>query len=328
VWGISGTDVFVVGNDGATVHYDGSSWTNMSSGTTEWLADVWGSSRTDVFAVGDLGATVHYDGIAWAVMSVEGSLGSTVTDLDFHNENSDIIYAATWEAGVYISPNQGVKWLNLGTPEHSVFAISTGSLYAATKGGLLQCTGTGVIAGRVRDQPTGIGIDNATVITDFGVTCKSVNGDYMMVSPAGIFDVTSVADAHANTTIKNVVVLGGDVTVPQDLAMPTGEPDWSALGDDTSRGSGGGGGCFVSTAAVDLIWPNTLRFLMNLQSIPYCHMRSAKDTLHDLAGLKSPPECTWIPIHGQRVRQCPLCIGKLNFQGMGTEKRVCLEEVP
>ena len=305
VWGPSSTDIFAVGVNGTILHYDGNVWSPMDSGTAKWLNGVWGSSMTDVFVVGSLGTILHYDGKTWSDMSqdtkdeyisvwgssmrnafVSGSYGSilnyngsawsfmrpegsddnAVVDMEFHNQNSNVLYAASFGAGVYLSPNQTEEWLNLGTPEHLVFAISTGSVYAATEGGLLQCTGTGVIAGRVTDQATGTGIDNATVITDFGVTCRSVNGDYMMVSPSGIFDVTTIADGHANTTIANVVVLGGDVTWPPDAAMPLGVPDWSAIGGDTGRGAGGGG-CFIATAAVDIIWPNKLGLLVHSQMI-------------------------------------------------------------
>jgi hypothetical protein len=105
VWGRSSTDVYVVGTNGKVVHYDGSAWTAMESGTTQglfgvwggvdyvvavgnsvalyndgsgWtqmpgdlptpsLRDVWSASKDDIFAVGDLGAIAHYDGTAWAV---------------------------------------------------------------------------------------------------------------------------------------------------------------------------------------------------------------------------------------------------------------------
>lgn len=52
VWGASGSDVFAVGEVGTIIHYDGSVWTSMDSGTTENLKAVWGSSGSDVFAVG------------------------------------------------------------------------------------------------------------------------------------------------------------------------------------------------------------------------------------------------------------------------------------
>jgi hypothetical protein len=51
VWGSSGGDIFAVGDYGTIVHYDGTDWSPMSSGTTAWLSGVWGSSGGDVFAV-------------------------------------------------------------------------------------------------------------------------------------------------------------------------------------------------------------------------------------------------------------------------------------
>ena len=64
VWGSKGNDVFAVGTVGSILHYDGSSWSSMNSGTTRILWDIWGSLATDVFAVGDNGVILHYDGIS------------------------------------------------------------------------------------------------------------------------------------------------------------------------------------------------------------------------------------------------------------------------
>ena len=41
----------------------------MSSGTTDNLESVWGSSGDDVFAVGGGGTILHYEGSAWSDMS-------------------------------------------------------------------------------------------------------------------------------------------------------------------------------------------------------------------------------------------------------------------
>ena len=147
-----------------------------------------------------------------------------MTDLEFHRQSTKIIYASTLQTGVYISLDRAGNWLNLGTPEYNVFAISTSSLYAATQGGLLQCTGTGVIAGKVIDTHTKKPIDNARIFTDFGQKTICVNGEYMMVSPAGIFTVTTIADNHANTTVENVRLLGGDVTFT-NISMESGIAD-------------------------------------------------------------------------------------------------------
>jgi hypothetical protein len=69
VWGTSASDVFAIGRDGLIVHCDGYAWSAMGSGTTNQLNDVWGSSSSDVFAVGDTGTILHYDGGKWSPMN-------------------------------------------------------------------------------------------------------------------------------------------------------------------------------------------------------------------------------------------------------------------
>jgi hypothetical protein len=60
VWGSSNGDVFVVGKNGTILHYDGSSWSAMRSGTTNHLSGIGGSSDGEVFAVGETGTILHY----------------------------------------------------------------------------------------------------------------------------------------------------------------------------------------------------------------------------------------------------------------------------
>jgi len=47
---------------GIILHYDGSSWNAMTSGTTNNLRGIWGSSSSDIdiFVVGDWGTILHY----------------------------------------------------------------------------------------------------------------------------------------------------------------------------------------------------------------------------------------------------------------------------
>ncbi len=44
IWGTSTQDLYIVGNGGTIVHYDGQSWTKLESGTDVNLTDVWGTS--------------------------------------------------------------------------------------------------------------------------------------------------------------------------------------------------------------------------------------------------------------------------------------------
>jgi hypothetical protein len=70
VWGSSVQDMFVVGEQGRILHYDGVSWTSQTSGTGEDLTEVWGSSGSDVYAVGRSGTVLHYDGSAWTPLDL------------------------------------------------------------------------------------------------------------------------------------------------------------------------------------------------------------------------------------------------------------------
>jgi hypothetical protein len=68
VWGSSPSDVFAVGKFGRIRHFDGTTWTEMESGTDKFLFGVWGTSPSDVYAVGEGGTILHYDGASWSPM--------------------------------------------------------------------------------------------------------------------------------------------------------------------------------------------------------------------------------------------------------------------
>ena len=91
VWGSSSNDVFVVGDNGQILHYDGNSWSEMDSGSDGYLNAIWGSSNTDVYVVGseNIGAIVlHYDGNHWSktvlgylARNLRGIWGSSSSDI-------------------------------------------------------------------------------------------------------------------------------------------------------------------------------------------------------------------------------------------------------
>lgn len=56
LWGSSGSDIWGVGSNGAIVHFDGSHWTKVESGTALPILDVWGghnnnNGNTEVLAI-------------------------------------------------------------------------------------------------------------------------------------------------------------------------------------------------------------------------------------------------------------------------------------
>lgn len=268
-----------------------------------------GGTDTPIYKSSDGGATwsASFSGIPGGA----GSNWNAVTSLEFQRQNSSVVYASTTRQGIYISPNQAKDWLNLGTPKYDVFAIATSSLYSATQGGLLQLTGTGLIYGFVEDSFSQSNVDGAMVFTDGGALTISVNGEYMMVSPAGIFEVTAIADGYANATVEGVTVIGGDVTRP-DISMQNGIPD-------PSVGPGGStiltldeNSCFIATVAygsplakqVDILrgfrdeylLPNSIG--QKLVAFYYHMGRPAADYIESRPWLKSPVRTVLYPIVG------------------------------
>ena len=74
VWGTASDDVWMVGpssgvpgSDEAPIfHFDGVTWTKMSSGTKNSFYAISGSSKTRAWAVGDFGTILQWNGQKWA----------------------------------------------------------------------------------------------------------------------------------------------------------------------------------------------------------------------------------------------------------------------
>lgn len=250
VWGSATDDLYVTaGFGGLVLHYDGSSWIRLSIPGVKYAKDIWGVAADTIFVNGASGGIYRYDGSQWFILQEPGTTYRSVTDLAFHTTNPDILYAGTFKSGVYISPNQGGRWLDFGMPPSRVFALATGSLYAATGSGVYTLTGTGVIAGNVWGDGSALGIDGATVSTDLGNNCRSILGEYMMVVPAGIFDLFASADSYETASVGGLSVVGSEVTW-QNFSMRPG------TGTDPSSGGsgGGGGGCFIGSTVREGRW--------------------------------------------------------------------------
>ena len=206
------------------LQYDGKTRSFMMDHGTSNMA-VTDSAELPLYKSTD---SLYCDGDTRPVMRKHGISNRAVTDLEFHREDKNVIYASTYGAGVYISPNQAKNWLNLGTPKHNVRAISISSVIAGTHGALWDCTGTGLIEGRVKDAESGDCINLAEVensmggwglnicLEDYGLsTCGdyglSTCGDYWMVAPACESTVTATAAGYTNEVIHNIIVHGGNV---------------------------------------------------------------------------------------------------------------------
>jgi len=69
-------DVTMVGNQGTVLHWDGASWTQQATPTTQNLWGVWGAAPDDLWSVGGDGLAdgqatlLHWDGSTWSTVAL------------------------------------------------------------------------------------------------------------------------------------------------------------------------------------------------------------------------------------------------------------------
>jgi hypothetical protein len=114
IHGVSSQSVFVVGAGGTILHFNGTDWTPMASGTQVDLVGVWAESDNDVYAVGR-SILLHHDGISWGELS--GPISAHACDV--------IVSGGS----VYIAAGGAVQELAGGTWSTTTFPCESGDWY-------------------------------------------------------------------------------------------------------------------------------------------------------------------------------------------------------
>jgi hypothetical protein len=70
LWGFSGHDIWAVGDQGVTRHWNGEAWKVVPAPIISNLHGVWGSRSDNVWAVGEDGVVIHWDGTSWTVKDI------------------------------------------------------------------------------------------------------------------------------------------------------------------------------------------------------------------------------------------------------------------
>ena len=169
VWGSSATDVYAVGGAGTLLHYDGTAWTTLTSGTTAPLRAVWGASPADVFAAGNGGVVLHFDGTNWNPL---GS-GTTTTLMALWGTSGSEVYALN--SGGALFRYNGSGWSALGANP----ALSS-RLLAGTSGSDLYAVGSGGM--RRWDGSTWTAIANGSSGVMYGIWVSGSNHLYAVGS--------------------------------------------------------------------------------------------------------------------------------------------------
>ncbi len=140
VWGTGPNDVWAVGYGGTILHWDGTAWSPVPSGTTESLAAPWGTGPDNVWITGTTGTILHWDGTAWspsvsgATENVRGLWGSGPDDVWAVGNAGTILH---WD---------GVTWSAFpGVTSYTLFRIWGSSANDIWAAGQSPITGAGII---------------------------------------------------------------------------------------------------------------------------------------------------------------------------------------
>ena len=109
IWASSPDNVWVVGDYGTIMHWDGNNWNNISCGTENSLNGVWGTSTGEVWAVGYTGTVLHYKDNQCSVVS----FGSN-DDLNDVWVDENMNYVWVVGTGLHYWDIDFTEWTHLG----------------------------------------------------------------------------------------------------------------------------------------------------------------------------------------------------------------------
>jgi len=90
-----GPSYYDPGYDSVIYHFNGNNFQEMNYPTSNWLGAVWGSSNSDVYAVGGDGTIVHYNGNTWSLVSTETPPPDSGSEISDTLQGFDKIYYLT-----------------------------------------------------------------------------------------------------------------------------------------------------------------------------------------------------------------------------------------
>ncbi len=131
VWASEDADVWVVGDSGNIMHWNGSTWATTPSGTVVKLRHVWGLNSSTVYAVGDSGTILKWNGSSWSAQTsgissaVTGIWGRAGNDLYASTLGGDTLRSngTTWTKGIALVQPQRSVWGNNAASPSSVFYV-------------------------------------------------------------------------------------------------------------------------------------------------------------------------------------------------------------
>jgi hypothetical protein len=178
--------VWLVGEQGAALHWDGAQLTTTTTPTTDTLYGVWGAAANDVWAVGGqpggVSATVlHWDGSAWS--KVDPGLTFTGAYFKVWGASANCVYLVGESAT--IARFDGMKWspMQSGAPANQTLLTVTGR--ACDDAWVVGGFGDGIALhydGASWSPPDGLDVSQSSGLAGVAVDAA---GDVVMVGSAG-----------------------------------------------------------------------------------------------------------------------------------------------
>jgi len=118
IWASSPDDIYFVGYKGSIVHYDGSTFTKMESGTNIDLTDIWGYDQNHIWACGEdmssmKSIILRFDGSDWHTIYERYDPDGTNNLTDEH-PGSPAAYT------LWMYPNSSIIWFDGGTDTYQM----------------------------------------------------------------------------------------------------------------------------------------------------------------------------------------------------------------
>lgn len=185
-WAASATDVWLVGDHGSLLHFDGARFVAHALPDAPALTSVHGTGANDVWAVGDRGLVFHFDGTAWRSEDLSKLIGNTA---ELSNVGVSAIYAASrdavWAVGwsgvnALVLHYDGTSWTNQLTnmqsdqPLRAVWGVSDKRVWAVgDKGVILSFDGT---MWQLDKSATGAALRSVHALSETNVWAVGDNG--------------------------------------------------------------------------------------------------------------------------------------------------------
>ena len=133
VWG-SGDTIWAVGNNGTILNWQETrgSWLAEEALVEQKLNGVFGSAPDDVWVVGGLGVLLHFDGIAWRSLA-----SPTIADLSavWASSKNDVWITSIDGSVYYWDGSDWEQQLNSGISQYAIWGLGPDDIWTAGSGG-------------------------------------------------------------------------------------------------------------------------------------------------------------------------------------------------